>query len=370
MLISIVIPVYNEEKTLLELLKNVESAPLLPNMEMEIIIVDDFSTDGTRDLLHTLEKDKNKKIILKDKNYGKGAALRTGFEVSSGEIILIQDADLEYDPNEYPNLLTPIVNGKADVVYGSRFMGGKPHRVLYFWHTIANRFLTLCSNAFSDLNLTDMETCYKVFKKEVLKDITIEENRFGFEPEITAKLGEKARKDGLRIFEIGISYYGRTYEEGKKIGFKDAARALWCIFKYNNSSFAHLVKYFVFGVLVALSQFLSIYLLVEYFGFQSAQQQNIANIVSILISFAVAFGIHSGITWRYKYSSNFQRIAKFLLFYTVSSISLIVRIFLYNYLLETFGLGYQLNTIIGIGVAILLNFMGYDKIVFQKRKKE
>ncbi|GAH62760.1 unnamed protein product, partial [marine sediment metagenome] len=231
-----------------------------------------------------------------------------------------------------------------------------------------NKFLTLFSNAFSDLNLTDIETCYKVFKKEILDDITIEENRFGFEPEITAKLADKVRNEGIRIYEIGISYYGRTYEEGKKIHLKDAIHALWCILKYNTSGFAHLVKYLIFGLLVACSQFISIYLFVEIFGFNSIQEQNIANIISILISFAVAFFIHSNLTWRYKYTSVFKIIQKIILFYLFSSISLIIRFILFYFLANYFGMDYQLNTLIGIFVAIIINFFGYDKWLFKKIK--
>lgn len=371
MKVSIIIPVFNENDTILEILDKVKEAPLPQNLTREIIIIDDFSTDGTRDKLDGIKNnaDSPYKVFFHDVNHGKGAALHTGFKNATGDIILIQDADLEYDPNEYPRLLNPILNGNADVVYGSRFMGGQPHRVLYFWHTLANKFLTLCSNAFSDLNLTDMETCYKVFRREVIEDLEFTEERFGFEPEFTAKIGEKARKNGLRVYEIGISYFGRTYEEGKKIGFKDAIHALWCIFKYNNSRIAHLVKYFVFGIIVALSQYLSIYLMVEHLGFDNPEQEVIANVIAILISFAVAFFIHSEITWRYKYKSVLERIWKFILFYLVSSGSLLVRMLVYNILLNQYGVSYHINTLIGIIIAILLNFLGYDKIVFKKWRR-
>jgi glycosyltransferase involved in cell wall biosynthesis len=225
MKLSVVIPVYNEVNTLLHLIERVQRSPV----ETEIIVVDDCSTDGTADVLRRASLAPNVRTMFHDVNQGKGAALRTGFAAATGEIVIVQDADLEYDPQEYPKLIKPIVDGLADVVFGSRFAGGETHRVLYFWHSIGNHLLTLCSNAFTNLNLTDMETCYKVFRREVLQQIVVEENRFGFEPEITAKVA----KLKVRVFEVGISYAGRTYEEGKKIGWKDGVRALWCIVKYN-----------------------------------------------------------------------------------------------------------------------------------------
>ena len=224
--LSIVIPVFNEAKTLDALLDRVKDVPL--EIEREIILVDDCSTDGTREMIHSLDDSQIKKVFH-ERNQGKGAALRSGFSAATGDIVLIQDADLEYDPAEYPKLLAPILAGKADVVYGSRFQGGEPHRVLYFWHYIGNKLLTLVSNMFTNINLTDMETCYKVFRKPVLDQITICENRFGFEPEITAKVARQR----CRIYEVGISYSGRSYEEGKKIGWRDGVRAFWCILKYN-----------------------------------------------------------------------------------------------------------------------------------------
>jgi glycosyltransferase involved in cell wall biosynthesis len=225
MRLSIVIPCYNECKTIKQLVREVKASPV---KEKEIIIVDDCSTDGTIDILRDIE-DQVQKIIFHDVNQGKGAAIRTGFKHISGDIVIIQDADIEYNPQEYSKLILPIIDGRADVVYGSRFIGGEVRRVLYFWHMVGNRFLTLLSNIFTNLNLTDMETCYKVFRKEVIQDIDIEENRFGFEPEITAKIARK----NLRIYEVGISYYGRTYQEGKKITWKDGFRAIYCILKYN-----------------------------------------------------------------------------------------------------------------------------------------
>jgi len=227
-LLSVVIPVYNEKLTVREIVSVVEGVPL-PGIRKEILIVDDFSTDGTRDILREhLEGRDGIRIFYHDRNQGKGAALRTGIAQTMGDIVLIQDADLEYDPQEYPKLLAPILDGKADVVYGSRFAGGESKRVLFFWHYVGNRILTTLSNIFTNINLTDMETCYKVFLGNLIRDIPIEESRFGFEPEITSKIARKR----CRIFEVGISYYGRTYMEGKKIGWKDGMRAIWVILKY------------------------------------------------------------------------------------------------------------------------------------------
>jgi glycosyltransferase involved in cell wall biosynthesis len=225
MKLSIVIPCYNEMRTIRTIVERVRAAPVA---RKEIIIVDDCSIDGTRDILREITPLVDQ-VIYQEVNQGKGAALRAGFAAATGDVIIVQDADLEYDPNEYPRLLAPIERGQADVVFGSRFAGGDAHRVVYFWHMVGNKFLTLLSNMCTNLNLTDMETCYKVFKREVIQQITIEEDRFGFEPEITAKVA----KLDVVIYEVGISYYGRTYKEGKKIGWRDGFRALYSIIKYN-----------------------------------------------------------------------------------------------------------------------------------------
>ena len=232
MKLSIVIPAYNEGNTIHHILNKVREVVLIQQIEKELIIVNDCSRDHTEESIQKYiesHPDLNIQYYKHEVNQGKGAALRTGIQKASGDIVIIQDADLEYDPEEYNILLKPILNGVADVVYGSRFMGGKPHRILFYWHSIGNRFLTRLSNMFTNINLTDMETCYKMMRREIIQSIPLRENRFGFEPEITAKL---SRIKGIRIYEVGISYYGRTYEEGKKIGWKDGFRAIYCILKY------------------------------------------------------------------------------------------------------------------------------------------
>jgi glycosyltransferase involved in cell wall biosynthesis len=226
MKLSVVIPCYNEAATIEGIIAAVQASSWV---DKEIIVVDDCSTDGTRERLAGDLRGRFDYLELHDANRGKGAALRTGIRRATGDIVIVQDADLEYDPQQYQRLLAPIVEGRADVVFGSRFMGGEPHRVLYFWHRMGNGLLTLLSNMLTNLNLTDMETCYKAFRRDIIQGIEIEEDRFGFEPEVTAKVARL----GVRIYEVGISYYGRTYAEGKKIGYRDGLRAIYCIFKYN-----------------------------------------------------------------------------------------------------------------------------------------
>ena len=231
--LSIIVPAYNEANTIQHILQKIDEVQLINGIEKEIIVVNDCSNDETEQQVFEFQKNNPAINIVYKKhaiNKGKGAALRTGFQSATGDFVIVQDADLEYDPNEFNILLKPILDGFADVVYGTRFMGGKPHRILFFWHTIGNKMLTFASNMLTNLNLTDMETCYKMFRREIIQSIDLKENRFGFEPEVTAKMSKIPK---IRVYEVGISYYGRTYEEGKKIGMKDAFRALYCIVKYN-----------------------------------------------------------------------------------------------------------------------------------------
>ncbi len=367
MKLSIVIPVYNEASTITHIVEVVEAVSLPEGVsERQIVLVDDYSTDGTREILRGMEN--RHTVIYHQENGGKGSALQSGFAAATGDVVIVQDADLEYDPREYGKLLDPILAGQADVVYGSRFAGGESHRILYYWHSLGNKALTWISNMLSDLNLTDMETCYKVFRKGVLDRLSLQEKRFGIEPEITAKVAELAREEGVRIYEVGISYHGRTYAEGKKIGLEDAFRALYCIIKYNTTRLAKLIRYGMMGVFVALSQVLAITALVELAGLEGLRGENIANLISIEVSIIVGYLLHSRVTWQ---AGRFgrprgARFRAFLRFHGVTLFSAAIRAGVF-YLLSTTGMHYRLNAIIGVAIAVILNFLGYDRLVFRER---
>jgi len=363
--ISIVIPVYNEEQFLVEVIERVLQAPLLPGLEKEVVIVNDASTDTTADILNTIQND-SIAIVHHRENQGKGAALRSGYKKCTGDIIIVQDADFEYDPREYPKLLKPIFEGQADVVYGSRFMGADAHRVVYFWHSVGNKLLTVFSNMFSDLNLTDMETCYKVFKRSIIEKMVLEENRFGIEPEFTAKIAALAKKDGISIYEIGISYHGRTYEEGKKIGIRDAFRAAWCVWKYNTATSAKIIKYGVHGIIVALTQLLLIYGMVTVGGMKSLVSQNVANVLSIEFALLFAFVLHSKLTWHVQYQSSSHLINGLVRFHLVSGVSTAIRLVAF-FTFSMSGMHFLVNSLIGIMIAVAFNYYGYDTFVFSKK---
>jgi glycosyltransferase involved in cell wall biosynthesis len=362
---SIVIPVYNEEKTVAAVIERVKKAPLhTAGAAREIVVVDDCSTDGTGAVLKAVGGPEVK-VVRHDVNKGKGAALRTGFSRCTGDVIIIQDADLEYNPDEYPALLAPIIEGDADVVYGSRFVGAARHRVLYFWHSLGNMGLTTLSNMFSDLTLTDMETCYKVMKRGIAERLVLQENRFGFEPEITAKLAELARNEDIRIYEVGISYRGRTYTEGKKIGMKDAVRALYCIVKYNTSPLANFVKYALDGVLVLLLQFLTLVGLVEVCGLTSLAGLNIAHAVSIEVCIIAGFMVHSVMTWRLHLKSRSEVIKKFLLFHLFNCVPFAARVFVFFVLVQ--NAHYLVSALVSAVVALAFNFWGYNYLIFTRK---
>jgi len=370
--LSVVMPVYNETNTLERIISKVESVKLPGEIsELELVIVDDYSTDSTRDILKHYSD--HHTVILHDKNRGKGKALQTGFKAAGGDIIIIQDADLEYDPNDYGKLLTPIINGRADVVYGSRFLKTDSRHVLHYWHTQGNKLLTWFSNMMTDLDLTDMETCYKAFRRPILEKLLLCENRFGIEPELTAKVAHLVREGKCSVFETAISYHGRSYGEGKKIGVKDALRAFYCILKYNNSRVAKLTCYAMMGIMVALSQILTLIVLVELAGLEGLRGENIANVISIEISILTGFFLHSSFTWHIETngaSRNWRRHLKALwVFHGVTLLSIFVRIGLF-YGLSLTPMPYLPNALIGILAAVILNFTGYNRIVFKKLPME
>lgn len=360
MILSIVIPVYNERATLLPLLERVEKV-VLPGAitGREIVLVDDCSNDGTRELIESLERPGLRKFFH-EQNQGKGAALRTGFSQVSGDIVLIQDADLEYNPDEYALLLRPVLEQGADVVYGSRFLGGAPHRILYYWHSVGNKFLTVFSNMLSDLNFSDMETCYKVFKRGVIRQIEIEEDRFGFEPEITAKISALNRKQPLKIYEVGISYAGRTYEEGKKIGARDGFWALWCILKYNTSTAANFIKYSIIGVLVALFQVFLMIGIVEILEWHEGTKLEIAHGVSIEITIIMAFFLHCLVTWRCRKRPGYDWLKFFFIFHAATAFSFLMRVVLFHFLNGVVDWGYIGINFLGVLLAVVPNFYSYN----------
>jgi glycosyltransferase involved in cell wall biosynthesis/SAM-dependent methyltransferase len=369
MRLTVVIPIHNEVKTVAEIVNRVMTVDLPPGIDRDIILVDDYSTDGTGELLQKLVQTsvfkKKLTLIRHEKNQGKGAALRTGFAAATGDFVIVQDADLEYDPAEYSKLLQPILNGQADVVFGSRFMGSEAHRVLYYWHMVANRTLTTFSNMLSDLNLSDMETCYKLFRREVLERFTIEQNRFGVEPEVVAKVGHLARTEGVRVYEMGISYFGRTYAEGKHIGLKDALNALWCIFIFNTSPLATLIRYGLCGILVAAVQYGSAVALLGWNTHPSIVLQNEANLVSTELAILAAFFLHSAVTWRVKYGSLPEKLKSMLTFHLLTAGSVVLRaVVFYGFSLS--GMGYRLNILLSILLAVAINFFGYERLVFRR----
>jgi glycosyltransferase involved in cell wall biosynthesis len=366
--LSVVVPVYNEEKTLPHLIQTVLDAPLPHGIGLEIVLVNDCSEDNTAQVLSAFEGKPGFIVKHHLKNQGKGAAMRTGFSVCTGDIIIVQDADLEYDSNEYTQLLMPILEDKADVVYGSRFLGGRPHRVLYFWHRIANGMITLMSNMFSNLNLTDVETCYKVLTRPVLEKIRIEENRFGFDPEITAKIAHLSRTQNVRLYELGISYLGRTHEEGKKIGLKDSFKVFWCIILYNTAWLAQRIKYLLSGVLIALLQLGVMIGVVEsaLIHHQPVWMQT-ANIIGIEISILAAFFLHSRFTWRIVIEGlerQYSRWKRLALFHAVTALSFVLRVIAFH-AGQVMGVPYIKNVLIGIFIAVVCHFFVYPRWVFR-----
>ncbi len=355
--ISVIIPVYNEEKTVLQILDAVRNSLKKITKYYELVVVNDASQDKTDEIMKTVNW-KELSYFSHNKNMGKGAALRTGFKEATGDIVLIQDADLEYDPEEYPKLLQPILDNKADVVLGSRFQTSGPHRVLYFWHSLGNRFLTLLSNMFTDLNLTDMETCYKVFKREVIKDIEIKENRFGFEPEIIAKVARKR----VRVYEVGISYFGRTYEEGKKIGVSDGFRALYCIIRYNAGYAPLPIQFFFylfiggFAALVNLFIFTALYKSGVVISIAAPTAFIIAALVNYLLCVAILF----------KHRARWNSFMEMLMYFLVVGSVCLFDLYTTKYLIQS-AFSPQGAKLIASGVGLILNFLGRRYLVFPEK---
>jgi len=358
-LLSVVIPCYNEEKTLEACISKVIELQS-DKLHLELIIINDASSDNSLSIAHGLaERYGMIKVLNHEVNQGKGAALRTGFRHATGDYVVVQDADLEYDPMEIPGLLLPLIEDKADVVLGSRFLSAGAHRVLYYWHSLGNRFLTLLSNMFTDLNLTDMETCYKVFKREVIQSIDIKENRFGFEPEIVAKVAQMR----LRIYEMGISYFGRTYEEGKKIGWKDGFRALYCIFRYNAHKAPVPIQFLIYLFIGGAAAIIN--LLVFMTLFNSSVQVEIAAPVAFVSAAIVNYLLSTSILFRSKIKWN---AGLEIMLYTILVMAIGAFDLYFTKLLLHTGFSPQLAKLLATGLGFILNFTGRKYLIFPEEK--
>ena len=360
--LSVVMPSYNEAATIETVIRQVLASPYV----QELIVVDDGSSDDSVAIVNGID-DPRIRLFQQPINLGKGAALRRGFSEATSPYVIVQDADLEYDPAEYSTVLGPLLAGDADVVFGSRFHSGQAHRVLYYWHSVGNRLLTTASNMFTNLNLTDMETCYKAFRREVIQSITIEEDRFGFEPEVTAKIAELARNENIKVYEVGISYRGRTYREGKKIGLKDGFRALYCIIKYNTSQLANFVKYSLSGLLIVIIQFAVLVGCVEFGNLTSFAGLSGAHAASIEASIIAGFIIHYVITWRGRLKGAGAVIKNFLYFHLFNLFPFAARVAVFSVLIRQTHLNYLVSALISVGIALLFNFWGYNYLIFTKK---
>jgi len=353
--LSVVVPCYNESKTLRRCIERVLTIAG-DSLSLEIIIVDDCSSDDSRAIARELEKTHREIVLIThEKNQGKGAALRTGFKRATGDFVAVQDADLEYDPNDLKKILAPLIKGDADVVLGSRFLSSGVHRVLYFWHSLANRFLTLLSNVFTDLNLTDMECCYKVFRREVIQNIAIQENRFGFEPEIVAKVAHMR----LRVFEVGISYYGRTYAEGKKIGFRDGIRALYCICHYNAHRAPWFVQLFLYLFIGGLSAVVNFFIFMGLFhnGLNAAVSAPVAYIIAAMVNYFLCIFL------LFRHRARWNSTAEVLIFLFIVSAIGVLDLAMTKALIDL-GNPPGLSKLLASGAGLIFNFLGRRFLVF------